>query len=207
MTTTQKPSQPGSLARRLPAEIAAIVAVPLAWLIPGAGHILLGHWRRGLILLLAVTLTFWSGVAMGGVMTVDRQNEFWWWVGQMFTGGNGLIANHNTNLVRQRMQEDPALRAALGNADATKLTPDEYRKVQTAYEDHWLAEEGIALTAPMDTTARAYSGVAGMLNLMCIFDAVLLSLMTKAGRSTQALAKTSSTLAGKRQPADRERRP
>ena len=44
-----------------------------------------------------------------------------------------------------------------------------------------LAARGVNLNYPADTVARAYSGVAGMLNLMCIFDAVLLAVMGSFG--------------------------
>jgi hypothetical protein len=47
--------------------------------------------------------------------------------------------------------------------------------------DDKLQKEGVALVAPANTVARAYSGVAGLLNLMCIFDALMLSLMGATG--------------------------
>jgi hypothetical protein len=39
---------------------------------------------------------------------------------------------------------------------------------------------GLALATPMDNAARAYTGIAGLLNLLCIFDVVALSLMGAA---------------------------
>ena len=39
----------------------------------------------------------------------------------------------------------------------------------------------MALVTPAETAARTYSGVAGLLNLACVFDAVMLSLMGVAG--------------------------
>ncbi len=49
-----------------------IVAVLLAWLIPGAGHFYLGRRVRGIIIFLVIAVTFWAGIAMGGAMTVDK---------------------------------------------------------------------------------------------------------------------------------------
>lgn len=40
-----------------------------------------------------------------------------------------------------------------------------------------LAERGLLPVNPADTVARAYSGVAGLMNLMCMFDVMLMSVM------------------------------
>jgi TM2 domain-containing membrane protein YozV len=83
------------------ASIRAAVAGLLAWLIPGLGHIYLGHRTRGLILLVTVTVTFWSGVAIGGVRsTVDPRERRLWFVAQICTGGNTMAAV----MLRQRIE-------------------------------------------------------------------------------------------------------
>ena len=47
--------------------------------------------------------------------------------------------------------------------------------------DSELAERNVALVYPVDIAARAYAGVAGLLNLLCIFDAATLALMGVTG--------------------------
>ena len=47
--------------------------------------------------------------------------------------------------------------------------------------DDALAEKNLALVYPTDSVARAYTGIAGMLNLLCIFDAVMLGLLGRFG--------------------------
>jgi hypothetical protein len=44
----------------------AVLAPAMAWLIPGAGHLLQKKWGRGLFLMFAVVLLFVLGIAMGG---------------------------------------------------------------------------------------------------------------------------------------------
>ena len=44
-----------------------------------------------------------------------------------------------------------------------------------------LHQEKLSLVSPVDTAARAYCGVAGLLNLMCIFDALILAIMGSTG--------------------------
>ncbi|MCD6304554.1 MAG: hypothetical protein J7M21_06295 [Planctomycetes bacterium] len=136
------------------------VALVLACAIPGAGHAYLGRLKRGIIIFVTITALFWSGVAVGGVLTVDSHRERWWFVAQMFTGIHGLVG----------WQREKRAYAELRNVPGGSL-------------DERLKNAGIALVAPADTVARAYSGVAGLLNLMCIFDALMLSVMGRAGES------------------------
>ena len=67
------------------------VALFLAWLVPGAGHIYVGRVRRGIIIFVVIGATFWAGVAMGGVMTVDYYNQRWWFAAQILAGMHSLI--------------------------------------------------------------------------------------------------------------------
>ena len=150
--------------------ITPLLAMMLAWLIPGAGHFYLGRRVRGVILFLAVTLTFWAGMAMGGVMTVDPKGENqYWFIGEMMTGANGLIGWHryNSTILDLEREVDKETK------NKSLSRPEAMERVQ--------AEKNLALVAPNENPARAFCGVAGMLNLMCIFDAIMLALMGKTG--------------------------
>jgi TM2 domain-containing membrane protein YozV len=152
----------------------AVLAMVLAWIVPGVGHAFLGRPARGIIIGLTVAATFWAGVAMGGVMTVDPANERWWFVADMFTGIHGLAGWRLQQRTYDRLTADPAVR----QRQAT-LARDPWQSA--AVMDEKLQEERLALTAPTDTVARAYSGIAGLLNLMCIFDVMMLALMGVRG--------------------------
>ena len=156
---------------------APYVALLLAYLIPGAGHAYLGRWKRAVIIFVTISGLFWSGVAVGGVLTVDAVREKWWFVAEMLTGVHGLVSWH-----RQRRIYD---RVLLGEQFDLRQTEDQNRL------DAKLHEEGVALVAPADTVARAYAGVAGLLNLMCIFDALMLSIMGRTGEPPPEDEKTS----------------
>ncbi len=140
----------------------AVVALILAWLVPGMGHVYIGRPVRGLVIFITIAATFWAGVAMGGVMTIDRQNEPWWFAANMLTGVHGLTAyQHHKNVIAE-------VKGTLRDGDASDAQDRLSAK---------LAEKKIELAAPTDNVSRAYSGVAGMINLLCIFDAALLALM------------------------------
>jgi len=148
----------------------AFAALFLAWLIPGTGHAYLGRPLRGVIIFLVIGVTFWTGMALGGVMTVDYENERWWFTAELLTGVHGIVGWHRQRMVYQELAADP------------EVGPPPLRQSQARMQwnyrvDKKLAADGIALVYPTDTVARAYAGVAGLLNLMCMFDAAMLSLL------------------------------
>lgn len=139
----------------------ALMRVPLAgvlaWLIPGAGHLLIGERRRGLIFLIVITLTFWTGVAVGSVQgTVAPHARKLWFVAQLGTGGNALTAYGLHKMISPESATSSKL-IATGN---------------------WLsAEVGVH-----------YTGVAGLLNLLVIIDAIARAdASLRTGRRRRAL--------------------
>ena len=113
----------------------------LAWIIPGLGHIYLGHRMRGLILLVTISVTFWTGVAIGGVRgTVDPKERSLWFIAQLCTAGNTVSSFY--------LHQSVAARPSMN--DEASVVP------------HW---------ASVDVGVH-YTGVAGLLNLLIIFDAI-----------------------------------
>ncbi len=161
--------------------IVAVVATALAWLVPGAGHVLLGRTLRGMILFVCINGLFWAGVAVGGVFTVDPYQQRLWAAAQLATGTSGLVALRFQNAARQKVLKDARLDALPPNPDnnfaAYNSWMSQFRQAQ--------AQDNLALVYPADTVAQSYSGVAGLLNFMCIIDALLLGLMGRKGELTR----------------------
>ena len=151
----------------------------LAYLVPGAGHVYLGRVRRGIIIFVMISATFWAGIAMGGVMTLDNRNERWWFLAAMLTGVHGLVSWQRQtsvyNSIDQEVRQDPDYLRMTSRSNGAN------RRLFAGFVDAKLAEKKLALVAPSDTAARAYTGVAGLLNFMCIFDALMLGLMGTTG--------------------------
>lgn len=128
------------------AEQPAVLRIPtaaiLAWLVPGGGHFFLGYRGHGLVALVVITATFWSGVAIGSVQgTVAPKSRKLWFMAQLGTGGNALGA-----VVLHRV-------ADRGSFDSAVMSP----------KPHWQsADVGVH-----------YTGVAGLLNLLLIIDAIV----------------------------------
>ena len=127
------------------------VAAFLGWLVPGAGHMFIGERARGIIFLTAISITFWGGIAIGGVTnTVNPKDRSLWFLGQVCAGVHPLIAmvwgQHSGAPPKERDGGDP----------------------------RWYAY------GHTEDTAVVYTAIAGMLNLLAIFD-VLARLEKGAG--------------------------
>lgn len=129
----------------------APVAGLLTWILPGLGHFYLGDRGRGLVLLVAVSATFWTGVAVGGVRaTIDPQGHKLWFTAQLCTGGNTLAAFALRQQVERHRTEDET----------------------SASTNYWLSTD----------IGVHYTGVAGLLNILVILDAIGRSERSSSGR-------------------------
>lgn len=128
--------------------LSPVVAGLAAWVLPGFGHWLIGERGRGLILFVTLSLTYWTGVCIGGpTYTTDASENRLWFVAELGMGPQVL---------------------ALFLASKDKARTPEQMPV-------W----------PDSEIALIYAGVAGLLNLLTIFDAI--------GRAADGQAPTSST--------------
>jgi len=117
------------------------IAGLLAWAVPGLGHLFIGERGRGVIFMTIITLTFWSGVAIGGVKnTVNPNERSLWFLGQVCAGVYPLAA-----VVWGRQIDIPA------GADKAR----------------WIAY------GQTEDIAVIYTAIAGMLNVLVIFDVLV----------------------------------
>lgn len=124
------------------------VAGLLAFALPGAGHAYLGDRRRGLLIGAGVLGLFFSGLLIGGIDSVDRQEDFIWFVGQALTGpvAFGVDYAHQHHFKLQ--------------------TPTGPRSAQPS--EHPRNEKSLGRANELGTL---FSTLAGMMNLIAIIDA------------------------------------
>lgn len=122
-----------------------VIAAIATWLLPGLGHLLIGERTRGIVFLVVITLTFWTGVAIGGVKnTVSPSERSLWFAGQVCAGGHTLAAL--------------AWSSALG-------TPQEMGRYPAQLIGYGRTEE----------VSVVYTAIAGMLNILIILDVLVRS--------------------------------
>lgn len=69
------------------------LAIALGWLIPGAGHWLIGQRQRAIIFIIAIHLLFLGGVLLGGVRVLNRPRQPVWNYSQFMAGWPMLVGN------------------------------------------------------------------------------------------------------------------
>ena len=122
----------------------------LAWLVPGLGHLYIGDKRRGLVLMVTIVATFWCGVMMVWNARHRGRRE-----------AEPLV--HGADRCRRQRAD----RMGLARVDRRGGLEDEPGKQAcgTRYgkqPGHWLG---------LDVGIH-YTGVAGLLNLLAILDAL-----------------------------------
>ena len=76
-----------------PREGILFVAVAVAWLVPGAGHLILGRWVKALLFFVLISACFGMGVIIGGVHVVSYADDPLAFFPQVFNGAMGLGMN------------------------------------------------------------------------------------------------------------------
>ncbi|GMV95982.1 MAG: hypothetical protein AMXMBFR83_03510 [Phycisphaerae bacterium] len=93
----------------------------LTWLLPGAGHLFLGERIRGVILLATITVTFWTGVAVGGVKNTVNPERWGWFMGQICAGGHTLATLAWSRQIADPPQGEEAALKAFGREEEVSV--------------------------------------------------------------------------------------
>ena len=127
------------------------VAGILAAALPGLGHYWLGESRRAILIFVGVMGMFFGGVLIGGIDVIDREEDFWWFVGQAGVGPTAFAVDryHRSQLTAR----DPP-----PNADAS-----------------WFEDNTPGRTKSLghpNEIGSLWATLAGMLNVICVVDAL-----------------------------------
>lgn len=125
-------------------------AAVLAYALPGLGHLTLREPRRALFIFLGVMGLFFGGIFIGGIDVVDRNEDFWWFVGQ---AGVGPVA-FAVDRLHQSYFKVPDPKSPGGRRTAR---PDEN------------PPNNKSLGHPNEIGAL-YATIAGMLNIIAVVD-------------------------------------
>lgn len=67
-------------------------AILLAWLVPGAGHVLLGKWKKGLFFFSILGATYLFGLWIAGFRSISLDDNPFYYVGQWGSGATFFLA-------------------------------------------------------------------------------------------------------------------
>jgi hypothetical protein len=122
-----------------------IVIGGLAWLIPGAGHFALNERSRGIVIFVMIALTFAVGLYVGSIGVVNPVSAKPWYVAQVMNSPVVFLLGSYMTAAHQRAEAQNDL--------------------SLAYPVYGRAGE----------VGQIYTSIAGLLNLLCIVNAIYMA--------------------------------
>lgn len=130
----------------------------LTWILPGAGHFVLGHRGLAVVFFLAISIPYWTGLYVGGIKNcVNPWSNRWLFLAEMGTGGyttGCFLINVSVGDLDPRKLADPKYLNTVTDADRQR-----YLKYMSYY--------------PESDVAQIYLAAAGLLNVLAILDALM----------------------------------
>jgi hypothetical protein len=173
--------------------VVGYASLPLAWLVPGLGHIVIGERVRGAIFLVTIHLLFALGLLFGGMRSIKPVEQPIWTYTQYLNGWPMLVANHFWEGFAREYLPPPSggksAREIAFDRDAPPRPdingqPDDRIKYTT---DFIAADPAFAFHPKVHDMGAVYCGISGMLNLLVMFD--LLLRVTGSQRQDPAAAR------------------
>lgn len=122
-----------------------VVVGAAGWIVPGAGHFIIGQRAKGVIICLGVLAAFGLGIYLGSVGVINQAQEYLWFIPQMMVSPLVKILDVVTQ------------------------------------------NRGLEVFGRSNEIGQIYTSMAGMLNLLCVVNAVYLAFVkvTAAGEETK----------------------
>ncbi|MFH1748580.1 MAG: DUF6677 family protein [Planctomycetota bacterium] len=153
----------------------------LTWLLPGAGHFILGHRGLGIVFFLGISIPYALGLAVGGVKNcVNPWSNKWLFLAEMGAGGYttlGFVVNQQVGDLDPRLLADPKYLNTVADEDR-----QHYLKYMSFY--------------PESDVAQIYLATAGLLNILAILDALMRAQTGGLPTFYRALRREDQELAG-----------
>jgi hypothetical protein len=141
---------------------AAMIAGALTWAIPGLGHFVLGHRGLAVVFFVAISLTYWTGIALGGLLdSVNFRTNQWLALSAFGIGGYATPCA----IYSQRLDRETLAKAGMPTRGTVRMDAE----TQRAYLE---ARAPYASFYPGSDVSQIYVAAAGLLNLLAILDAV-----------------------------------
>jgi hypothetical protein len=156
------------------------VALVLAWAVPGLGHLLIGQKVRGVIFMLAIHGLFAAGLLLAGIRAINPPEQAIWTYTQYLAGWPMVVADKLEKNSRAELGDraaDPRsndYKGRLGllflrETPARETLDDKQVRARQFIRDH----PSFAVDPRMQDLGAVYCGIAGMLNLLVMFDVLL----------------------------------
>jgi TM2 domain-containing membrane protein YozV len=135
-------------------------AAILGWFVPGLGQIVIGEKRRGILAMIGVLGLFLSGVLIGGLDCVDKDEDRLWFAGQVVAGPIAIAAAYGNHVLIKN-----------GPASSMVPTPLSQMEQMTGAPPRFVPKaKGLAHANEFGTLLCF---LAGLMNLVVLMDAIV----------------------------------
>ncbi|MCK4341825.1 MAG: hypothetical protein KAY37_08900 [Phycisphaerae bacterium] len=143
----------------------SIQAGLLTWILPGAGHFMLGHRRLALVFFVAISFPYLTGLAVGGVVnSVNPRTNKWLFLAELGVGGYTVPGY----LISQKIEQ-----GILAELNFDSIPPQPTHGQQSEEHKQWVTRRSQYVAYyPESDMAQIYLATAGLLNLLAILDAI-----------------------------------
>ncbi|MFN0012019.1 MAG: DUF6677 family protein [Phycisphaerales bacterium] len=180
---SEPPADPSSPDRFQP--VAALLSV----VFPGAGHAYLGYVHRAVLIGVGVLGLFFGGVLVGGIDSIDANEDRIWFIGQALVGPTAFGVNHVNQTFFKGWALDPRTNRSVLRAPRPgegialeEMAPGRTRRVITASGTPPITKS-LGRASELGTLMAA---LAGMMNLLVIIDAAYSCRRSEAGAGRAA---------------------
>ncbi len=155
------------------------LALVFAWLVPGLGHLMIGQKARGIVFALTLHGLFALGLLIGGLRAINPVDQPIWRYTQFLAGWPMLVSNHyeKTDFEPNYLEEDANHQMPMERVYETERPPvmdDSERAARMEYAKAFIKEHPLFSYHPkIQDIGSVYCGLAGMLNLLVVFDVLL----------------------------------
>jgi hypothetical protein len=159
---------------------AGYVALVLAWAVPGLGHLMIGQKVRGVVFMVAIHGLFGLGLLLAGIRAINPPDQAIWTYTQYLAGWPMVVADRVEKNSRVELGDrgaDPRSSeyvGRLGMRFRDEAPPGEtVEEKQVRARQFIAAHPSFAVDPKMQDMGAVYCGIAGMLNLLVMFDVLL----------------------------------
>jgi hypothetical protein len=153
------------------------LAIILAWAVPGLGHLLVGEKGRGILFAVVIHGLFALGMIIGGIRAINPPDQPIWTYTQYLTGWPMLVAARvEKDWMPQANQHGSKFDQLMQEYESQRPTPADDGQIpqRQAYAQKMFAKYPILTYHPkVQDVGSVYCGIAGMLNLLVMFDVLL----------------------------------
>jgi TM2 domain-containing membrane protein YozV len=135
-------------------------AAVLGWVVPGLGQILIGERKRGIYVLVGILGLFMTGLFVGGLDCVDKDEDRLWFYGQAVAGPVAFGAAYAND-------------ALIKSGRATELVPTPPSMMEQSQNLPGRTVPAAKGLAHANEFGTLLCFLAGLLNLVAILDALV----------------------------------